>query len=146
MNRQQFYNSLKYFHLKPYVDKGRIRFSGTSALVDARKALDELPEVEGELILRLAVHDNDLLDEIQERACIRWAEGYSDSLYSAVMCNIKPVEETRSYSDTPDEKQAAFLRRMGVSEADIMNREKCPSVWIKLKAQTDWDAELAKYR
>ena len=146
MNRQQFFNSLKYFHLKPYVKDGRIRFFGSASLVEIRNALDELPEVEGELILRLAAHDNDLLDEIQERACIRWAEGYSDSLYSAVMCNIKPVEETRSYNDTPDEKQGSFLRRMGVSEADIMNKDKCPSVWIKLKPQTDWDAELTKYK
>lgn len=146
MNRQQFYNSLKYFHLKPYVEDGRIYFSGNSALVDVRKALDELPEVEGELILRLAAHDRDLLDVIQERASIRWVEGYSDSLYSAVMCNIKPVDETRSYNDTPDEEQVKFLRRMGFTEADIMNREKHPSVWMKRQSRTDWDAELAKYK
>ena len=146
MNRQQFYNSLKYFHLKPYVDDGRICFSGSSSLVDARKALDELPEVEGELILRLAVHDADLLDAIQERACIRWVDGYSDSLYITVMDNIKPVPETREYSEKPDKEQAAFLRRMGFSEADLMNREKHPSVWVKRKPRTDWDVELAKYR
>ena len=146
MNRQQFFNSLKYFHLQPYVKDGRISFSGSASLVDARKALDDLPEVEGELILRLAAHDKDLLDVIQERACIRWVEGYSDSLYSAVMCNIKPVEETRSYNDKPDEKQAAFLRRMGFVEADIMDKEKCPSVWVKLKPITDWGTELAKFK
>lgn len=84
---------MNYMRVKPAVIDGRITFSGGSSL---RKALDELPELEAEMILREAVHNSDLMDVIQERACIRWAEGYSDSLYMAVLCNIKETGEGRS--------------------------------------------------
>lgn len=146
MNREQFLNSCKYFHLTPEVENGRIVFSGKTDLKDARKALDELPELEAELILRKALHDSDLLFAIQERACIRWADGYSDSLFMAVLSNIAPTGEVIEFNDTPDEIQVAFLRSMGFPDADIMNREKHPSVWIKQKPRTDWNAELSKYR
>lgn len=143
MNKQQFFNSMNYMRVKPAVIDGRITFSGGSSL---RKALDELPELEAEMILREAVHNSDLMDVIQERACIRWAEGYSDSLYMAVLSNIVSTSEGGEYNDTPDEAQATFLRSMGVSEADIINRDKHPSVWIKQKPRTDWEAELSNCR
>ena len=88
MNKQQFFNSMNYMRVKPAVIDGRITFSGNSSL---RKALDEMPELEAELILREALHNRDLMDVIEERACIRWSEGYSDSLYMAVLCNIVPT-------------------------------------------------------
>ena len=97
-------------------------------------------------ILRRAVNDPDLLDAIQERACMRWEHGYSDSLMSAVLCDLTEIEEEREYTNTPDEKQAAFLRRLGFAEEDIMNPKKCPSVWVKQTPKTDWVAELAGYR
>ena len=145
MNRQQFFNSLRYLHLKPYVENGRIRFSGPSVLVDVRKTLDEMPEFEAELILRIAVKDAKLLKAIKERAHERWAEGFSDSLYMAVLSNFSATGETLEYSDKPDTKQAEILRSFGVPEADIMDKNVCPSVWIKLKPKTDWEAELVKY-
>ena len=81
---------MNYMHVKPAVTDGRITFSGGSSL---RKALDELPELEAEMILREAVHNPDLMDVIKERAYIRWSEGYSDSLYMAVLSNIVPTGE-----------------------------------------------------
>lgn len=70
-------------------------------------------------ILRQAVNDSNLMDMIQERACIRWAEGYSDSLLMAVLCNIASAGEK--------------------AERDA-NGEPI------LKPKTDWDAEISKYR
>ena len=45
-------------------------------------------------ILRQAVKDSDLMDMIQERACIRWSDGYSDSLYMAVLSSLTSTGET----------------------------------------------------
>ena len=71
------------------------------------------PQEKTGVILRRAVNDPELLDAIQERACMRWEHGYSDSLMSAVLCDLTEIEEEREYTSTPDEKQAAFLRRLG---------------------------------
>ena len=70
-------------------------------------------------ILRRAVKDSDLMDSIQERACIRWSEGYSDSLYMAVLSGLTSTGET--------------------TERDNDGQ-------IILKPKTDWDAEISKYR
>ena len=118
MRKRQFFNTLKHFHLQPRVEDGRISFSSSSALIDARKTLDENPELEAEMILHIAAHDPDLLEAIQERASIRWVEGLSDSLYDAVMCNIQPTQET--------------IER----DADGKIRQKPP---------TNWVSELSKY-
>ena len=104
------------------------------------------PQEKAKQILRRAVNDPDLLGEITSQACRRWEHGYSDSLMSAVLCNLTGLEEEREYADKPDEEQAAFLRLLGFAEQDIMNPKKCPSVWVKLKPKTDWSAELARYR
>lgn len=116
MTRQQFFNSVRYLHLKPVVADGRIHFSnGGSAL---REALDDMPELEAELILREAVLNADVMDAVKERACIRWAEGYSDKLYMAVLCNIIPTGEIAElYEDGHP----------------------------ILKPKTDWDTELRPY-
>lgn len=112
------------------------------ATIGARKRA----EAKAEQIMREALNDADLMDGIEERACIRHEAGYSDSLYMAVLGNLIDTGETVEYTDEPDEKQAAFLRRMGFSETDIMDKEKHPSVWIKRKPLTDWEAEKEKYR
>lgn len=112
------------------------------ATIGARKRA----EAEAERILREAVNNPDLMDGIEERACIRWTDGYSDSLYMAVLGNLIDTGETLDYADKPDMKQVEFLRRMGIPEAHIMDKEKCPSVWIKRKPRTDWEAEKRKYR
>ena len=115
MNKEQFFNSMNYLNVKPAVIDGRITFSGSSSL---RKALDELPELEAEMILREAVHNPDLMDVIKERAYIRWSEGYSDSLYMAVLCNIVPTVEKIARDEKKD---------------------------IIIKPKTDWRYELSKY-
>ena len=51
------------------------------------------PDLEARIILRIAVKDRDVMDAIEERASIRWVEGYSDSLYSAVLSSIVDMEE-----------------------------------------------------
>lgn len=68
------------------------------------------------VILSQVVNDSDLFDLIQERACIRWAEGYSDSLLMAVLSGIALTGET--------------IKR----DADGQ---------IILKPKTDWNAEIS---
>ena len=70
-------------------------------------------------ILRRAEKDSDLMDSIQERACIRWSEGYSDSLYMAVLSGITSTGETAERDNDGN---------------------------IILKPKTDWEAEISKYR
>ena len=77
------------------VEWGRLRMAGGAS--QERELYMEIlrsnPDLEARIILRVAMTDSDLMDAIKERACIRWTEGYSDSLYSAVMCNIMEMEE-----------------------------------------------------
>ncbi len=60
---------------------------------EIHSAIADNPELEAELILRKAKTDADLMDAITERAAIRWSNGLSDSLFDAVLCNIKPLNE-----------------------------------------------------
>lgn len=69
-------------------------------------------------VLREAMNNPDLLYNIKERASIRWSNGLSDSLFSAVLCNLKPLNE-KAERDSNGE--------------------------IILKPQTDWQEELAKF-
>lgn len=69
-------------------------------------------------ILLQALTDEALMDSIKERACVRWENGYSDSLFMAVLCNIAPTGE-RVEKDNDDN--------------------------IILKPKTDWEAELKGY-
>ena len=77
---------------------------------DARKKAIE--------ILREALSNLDLLYEIKERAAIRWSEGLSDSLFDAVLCNFKTLNES--------------------AERDSEGR-------IILKSCSDWQNELKLY-
>ena len=69
-------------------------------------------------ILRQAVKNPDLMENIQERACIRWSDGYSDSLYMAVLSSLTSTGET--------------------AEQDNDGQ-------IILRPKTDWNAEISKY-
>lgn len=115
-------------------------------LKKCRAILAANPEIEAWIILHEATKNDTLLDVIQERASIRWSEGLSDSLYLAVLGNLTSKDETVEYTDKPDMEMVKFKRSLGIPEAAIMDKQRCPSVWIKLKPQTDWDAELEKYR
>ena len=70
-------------------------------------------------ILCQAVKDSDLMEKIQERACIRWSDGYSDSLYMAVLSSLTSTGETAERDNDGN---------------------------IILKPKTDWNAEISKYR
>ena len=76
------------------------------------------PEKEARRILREAMKNSNLLYDIKERASIRWSNGLSDSLFSAVLCNLKPLNESAKRDDKGD---------------------------IILKPITDWQEELAKF-
>ena len=55
--------------------------------------LNKNAELKAAVILHEAIRDSDLLDAIKERAAIRWSEGLSDSLFNAVLCSFKPLNE-----------------------------------------------------
>ena len=73
---------------------------------------------EARRILREAMKKSDLLDSIKERASIRWSNGLSDSLFNAVLCNLKPLNE-KTERDSNGE--------------------------IILQPKTDWQEELTKF-
>lgn len=122
MTKHQFDNTAKYMCVKPTVVDMRIHIDGGLAL---RKALDEQPELETELILRETARNPDLLDLVKERAAIRWSNGYSDSLYMAALCNIKPTGETIER----DKNGQIILKPVSDKNPEIM-----------------WEKELRKYR
>ena len=122
MTKHQFDNTAKYMCVKPTVVDMRIHIDGGAAL---RKALDEQPELETELILRETARNPDLLDLVKERAAIRWSNGYSDSLYMAVLCNIKPTGETIER----EKNGQIILKPVSDENPEIM-----------------WEKELRKYR
>ena len=72
------------------------------------------PELEALLILKAAKNDRDLMDSIEERACIRCGEGFSDSLFRAVLCNITKTAETsrKEHSSTDWHKE---LEQLGIN-------------------------------
>lgn len=105
-------------NIKFDVEYNRICF-GEKVPQEVIDALKNNPELETEVILKEALVNSDLLDSIKERASIRWAEGLSDSLYNAVLSNIQPIGEE--------------------PERDAKGK-------IILKAESDWEEELKRYR
>ena len=89
------------------VKDGRVLLHGGTDKTRVRcvRILEGDTELEAGLILHEVAHNPNLLDEITERACIRWAEGYSDSLYSAVLCNIQKLEETKDTRDLSEREK-----------------------------------------
>ena len=78
--------------------------------------LKDNSHLKASVILSLAVKNPDLMDLIQERACIRWENGYSDSLRMAILSGITATGE-------------------------IAQRDEAGQ--ILLKPKTDWNAELS---
>ena len=74
----------------------RARISCEDFLLQEQLMIELLsnPELEALLILKAAKNDINLMDAIEERACIRCGEGFSDSLFRAVLCNITKTAET----------------------------------------------------
>ena len=72
------------------------------------------PDIEALLILKAAIKDVDLADCIKERACIRWENGYSDSLFLAVLRNLRRTGETPSKDLQPVTKWRDELKQLGI--------------------------------
>ena len=96
------------------LNDGRICLNGGTEKLRERclKILEENTGLEVRLILHEAAHNADLLDEITERACIRWADGYSDSLYDAVLCNIHRLEETRDMRELSEREKTDWKKEI----------------------------------
>lgn len=77
-------------------DPYTLTFIGGKAKSRERLAgiLERNNRLKAALILSLAAKNPDFLDVIQGCACNRWADGYSDSLFSAVLCNLTRTYET----------------------------------------------------
>ena len=65
-------------------DKARLRLEGILTADEMLKA---------KVILSQAMNKPDLMDIVKERACIRYADGYSDSLIMAAMSYFAPTGE-----------------------------------------------------
>lgn len=118
MTKIQFLNAFKYLKISFDINQSRLFFNG-SVPYEIAEAIKRNPEFEVELMLREATRNPDLLERIKERASIRWSDGLSDSLYDAVLCNIKPLNES--------------------AERDAEGK-------IILRPRTDWDMELKKFQ
>lgn len=83
-----------------------------------RELIDELhkcPTTEALLILNYATNNDDLAESIIERACIRWANGYSDSLFLTVLCNLREIGEIPSKKLKPVIDWRVELGRLGIT-------------------------------
>ena len=126
-------------HKPSIYDTPRIVLSGDNAdkLRGAQHYLIDNPAVEAVLIINAVKrYDSSYMEQIEERASIRWTEGYSDSLFFAVLCNIAPMKETKEYHDKPDKEYAEFLRSIGFTETQIAQIRPA-----KMKPRTDWERE-----
>lgn len=111
MTLSEYLHELQVTGLNYHVENGRVILKDGTEKARSRctAILEQQPELEARLILMRALNDSDLLDAIQERACIRWSNGYSDSLISAVLCNITTTDEVRSKELLPRSDWTAEL-------------------------------------
>lgn len=79
------------------------------------KELHKAPYTEALLILNFAISDNNLAEMIIERACIRWVEGYSDSLYQAVLCNLREINARPNRDLQPVTDWRAEIKEFGMT-------------------------------
>lgn len=94
-------------HFTGSKEKARLRFINILETDNRLKAC---------VMLSLAVRDKNLLDMVKERACIRWENGYSDSLVMALMSSFAVTGEVEKRDDNGQ---------------------------IILQPKTDWENEIA---
>lgn len=78
------------------VDAFTLTFTGGKDRTRKRIAgiLERNSRLKAAVILSIAAKNSNFLDVIQEYACRRWSDGYSDSLLMAVLANISRTHET----------------------------------------------------
>lgn len=130
MTEQQFFNAVKYMRLTPRVVDMRIQFGDSGSAL--RKALDESPELEAKLILRLAKDSPDLRGIIQEYACQCQGSRNGDKLYSAVLHRIKSTRESQ--------KEKQHSKPVVVHDTDIKQATtaQCEDKPPKVQPVADW--------
>ena len=152
MTLEQFIKSYKISHIQGYVkdghliltrERGRVpveiekelpkheaelmkRYSFPKYKEEEEQSSSPLPvdniDEEVKRILFKALSDIDLLDPIIERACIRGADGYSDSLFYATFCNMdvkgnvkityKPSPEVITNSENPNQPMVDWYKEV----------------------------------
>lgn len=97
-----------------------LTFKGGKDTARSRLAgiLERNVRLKAAVILSIAAKNPDLLDVIQECACNRWCDGYTDSLFMTVLCNLTSTGER--------------IRRNENGQ-------------IILRPKTDWKAELSNF-
>ena len=154
MTLEQFIKSCKISHIKGYVkdghlllvrERGRIpveiekelpkheaellkrypfpKYHEGGEQSSSPSPVDKKKEQAKEILFK-ALNDINLLDTITERACIRWADGYSDSLLNAVLCNIGVstggrTEELKPQTKWVDEIQGIFGADIKLSDGIV---------------------------
>lgn len=141
MTLEQFIKSCKISHIHGYVKDGHLILIRERGMIPV-EIEKELPKHEAELMKRYpfpkyqeegkqspyppvdkkreqakqilfkALNDINLLDDITERACTRWADGYSDSLLNAVLCNMGVSTDERGEELKPKTNWLEEIRKI----------------------------------
>ena len=87
---KDFLEELSRWDIKAGYEWGRIilREGNDKAREYYSEMLKNSPDFEGVLIWELAQTNENIMDCIEERRAIRWAEVEDDSIQGAIMCNI----------------------------------------------------------
>lgn len=95
MTASEYSIELKKWQVRYRVKDMRIELYGgdKKARAHYESVLADNPKVEAMLILNCANRDKNLRELINERMCIRWADGLPGDMLSAVMCNIREASE-----------------------------------------------------
>ena len=133
MTEQQFFNAVKYMRLTPRVVDMRIQFGDSGSAL--RKALDESPELEAKLILRLAKNRPDLMGAIQEYACRCQGSQHGDKLYSSVLQYINTTRESQ--------KEKRRNEPVAVHDTDIKQATvaQCEDKPVKVQPVVGWKSK-----
>jgi hypothetical protein len=89
INTREFLEELSRWDIVPEYRNGRVVLMGGRE--DAREHFSQIlksREFEGALILEMAQTNADIMDAIEERRSIIWAECGDASIRTAIMCNI----------------------------------------------------------
>ena len=95
---REFLSECEKFSIKIHVNylfEVKLTGQGDKTIYRLESILENEPELKAAVILHEATKNADLLDAITERAAIRFSDGLSDSLFNAVLCSFKRLNEAR---------------------------------------------------